>query len=71
MSIDHLELEAAALQAQYPDDGMPGSTADIQPLQTVAGQTRALDAIAFGLDMAADGYNIASSGPQGSGRNRI
>ena len=69
MSIDGLELQATALRAQYPDDRLPGSTAEIDPLQAVAGQTRALDAIAFGLDMHADGYNIASSGPQGSGRN--
>ena len=69
MATNGLELEAAALRAQYADDQIPLSTADIDPLETVAGQMRALDAIAFGLDMAVDGYNIATSGPRGSGRN--
>lgn len=64
-----LALQAQDLRAQYPDDLLPASTADIAPLDRVAGQERALEAIAFGLSIDADGYNVAVSGPPASGRN--
>ncbi len=50
---------------------LPGSTADIPPLADVLGQERAREAIIFGLRMVPEGYNIAVSGPQSSGRNTI
>ena len=57
------------LRAQYPEELLPASTADIEPLDRVTGQDRALEAIAFGLAVDAEGYNIAVSGPPSSGRN--
>jgi predicted ATP-dependent protease len=40
-------------------------------LDGIAGQDRAREAIAFGLRVAADGYNIAVAGAPASGRNRL
>jgi len=44
------------------------STAEIQPLDRVIGQERAVRAIDFGVDMPSYGYNIFAVGPAGSGR---
>ena len=63
------ELGPQELRAQYPDALVPASTAEIEPLQRVVGQDRALEAIAFGLKVQADGYNIAVAGLRSSGRN--
>lgn len=45
------------------------TTADVPPLDGTVGQDRALSALEFGLDIAADGYNLFVSGPPGTGRN--
>lgn len=65
---DSLELSALALRAQYPNDLVPASTETIPPLDRVAGQERALEAITFGLTVSADGFNIAVAGQRSSGR---
>jgi len=44
------------------------STAEIQPLDRVIGQERAVRAIDFGVDMPSYGYNIFAVGRPGSGR---
>jgi len=44
------------------------STADLPALEHVIGQSRAVRAIDFGVDMPGDGYNIVAVGPAGSGR---
>ena len=49
---------------------LPASTTDIPPLEGTIGQPRALDAIAFGLEMRAPGYHLFVAGPSGSGRER-
>ncbi len=67
--IDGLELSADQLRAQFDESLLPASTQGVAPLESVAGQERALEAIAFGLRMEASGYNIAVSGPPGSGKN--
>jgi lon-related putative ATP-dependent protease len=44
------------------------TTAEVPPLQEIIGQPRAIDAIAFGLDIGAFGYNLFVAGIPGSGR---
>jgi len=44
------------------------TTAEVPPLDCMVGQDRALDAIAFGLRLAARGYNLYVAGPPGTGR---
>ncbi|MGD8557193.1 MAG: AAA family ATPase [Chromatiales bacterium] len=45
------------------------TTADLEALGTAVGQERALDAIAFGVDMAHDGFNLYVMGSTGLGRH--
>lgn len=44
------------------------STAEIEPLTITVGQPRALEAIAFGLETRARGFNVFVAGVPGSGR---
>lgn len=45
------------------------STADVEPLDGIMGQDRAIEAINFGLNMRHRGYNIFVAGNWGTGRN--
>jgi lon-related putative ATP-dependent protease len=45
------------------------TTADLEPLTEPLGQERAVDAIHFGTEIQAEGYNLYVLGPQGSGRH--
>ncbi len=47
---------------------LPLTTADVTPLEGTIGQPRAIDAIAFGLEISSPGYNLFVAGPAGSGR---
>jgi predicted ATP-dependent protease len=49
---------------------LPLTTADLPPLEGTIGQPRAVDAIAFGLEISSPGYNLFVAGPAGSGRER-
>ncbi len=64
-----LELRADQLRASEADMALPGCTDEISPLERVAGQERAQDALAFGLKLPHRGFNIAVSGPTASGRS--
>ncbi|MCX8095148.1 MAG: AAA family ATPase [Caldisericia bacterium] len=44
------------------------TTEEIQPIEYLIGQERALSSINFALDIKVDGYNLFVSGPSGSGR---
>lgn len=44
------------------------STADLESLPTIIGQSRAQDAIDFGINITGDGYNLFVMGPTGSGK---
>lgn len=44
------------------------TTRDLDPLPGTLGQDEALEALAFGLSMTTDGFNIFVLGPDGSGR---
>ena len=46
-------------------------TSEIEPLDEVIGQERAVQAIRFGLDMQSPGYNIFVSGQEGTGKTTI
>jgi lon-related putative ATP-dependent protease len=46
-------------------------TSAVSPLDGVIGQERAVQAIAFGLDMQSPGYNIFLTGPAGTGKTTI
>lgn len=47
------------------------STADLDPLDGVIGQQRAVQAINFGLNMKSPGYNIFVTGIEGTGKTTI
>ncbi|MBW2633233.1 MAG: AAA family ATPase, partial [Deltaproteobacteria bacterium] len=47
------------------------NTAEIEPLDEVIGQERAVHAIDFGLNMNSPGYNIFVTGIEGTGRTTI
>ncbi|MGB5985922.1 MAG: Lon-like protease helical domain-containing protein, partial [Desulfobacterales bacterium] len=47
------------------------STAEIDPLDDVIGQQRAVQAIDFGLKMNSPGYNIFVTGIEGTGKSTI
>jgi len=47
------------------------NTAEIEPLDDVIGQERAVHAIDFGLNMTSPGYNIFVTGIEGTGRTTI
>ncbi|HOM80239.1 MAG TPA: AAA family ATPase [Armatimonadota bacterium] len=44
------------------------TTEDIEPLKGIAGQERAVESIAFGIDIDAPGYNLFLVGAPGTGR---
>jgi lon-related putative ATP-dependent protease len=46
-------------------------TSEIEPLDEVIGQERAVQAIRFGLDMKSPGYNIYVTGQEGTGKSTI
>ncbi|MFO7713920.1 AAA family ATPase [Desulfosarcina sp.] len=47
------------------------TTADIEPLDQVIGQERAVRSITFGLEMKSAGYHIFVTGPEGTGKTTI
>jgi lon-related putative ATP-dependent protease len=50
--------------AQFPFD----TTAELEDLDVVIGQDRALDAIQFGIGIQESGYNLYALGPNGTGK---
>ncbi len=44
------------------------STEELEPLEKIIGQDRALSALKFGLNIPKPGFNIYVSGPAGTGR---
>ena len=64
------EVASDQLRRHVDPAQLPASTTDIPPLEGTIGQPRALDAIAFGLEMRAPGYHLFVAGPSGSGRER-
>ena len=66
--------ELAASELRYTCDPTVfkfKNTAEIEPLDEVIGQERAVHAIDFGLNMTSPGYNIFVTGIEGTGRTTI
>ncbi|WP_447974692.1 Lon protease family protein [Nitrospira sp. Kam-Ns4a] len=66
---EKLKLPASAL-APAVDPASLGfaDTSELAPMEEPIGQTRALEALAFGLRMSSPGFNIYVAGPVGSGK---
>ena len=72
MNAENLELSPEQLRFRTsPSSFTFASTAELQPLQSIIGQDRAVRAIDFGIDMPSRGYNIYAVGPAGSGRTTV
>lgn len=62
-------LEAEALcQPCDPDQFTFDTTADLDDLEEVIGQERAVDALHFGIGIQQKGYNLFALGPNGTGK---
>jgi lon-related putative ATP-dependent protease len=69
---DPRELAAADLRCACDADLFDfTTTAELEPLDEVIGQKRAVQAIAFGLEMVSPGYNIFVTGRDGTGKSTI
>jgi predicted ATP-dependent protease len=67
-----LELESCDLRYICDADIFKfKSTAEIEPLDEVIGQERAVQSIDFGLNMKSPGYNIFVTGIEGTGKSTI
>ena len=65
-----LAVAPEQLRRRVDPTQLPLTTADVPPLEGTIGQPRAVDAIAFGLEINSPGYNLFVAGPAGSGRER-
>ena len=66
------ELKASDLRYQVdPEVFKFKNTSTVHPLDEVIGQTRAVQAIEFGLNMDSPGYNIFVTGIEGTGKSTI
>src|SRR6266849_6230742 len=63
-----LEVAPEHLRRRVDPTRLPLTTADVPPLEGTFGQSRALDAITFGLEINSPGYNLFVAGRAGSGR---
>ena len=52
----------------FPEELSFRTTAEIEPLEGVIGQERAVKAFDFGLAVKMKGYNIYMAGPSGTGK---
>ena len=66
------ELDPEALRRTCPAEELGfRSTEEVPPLDGTVGQTRANEAIAFGLEAETAGYNIFATGPVGTGKRTV
>ncbi|MGD8369085.1 MAG: AAA family ATPase [Desulfobacterales bacterium] len=72
MTLEKYELSPEALRAVCdPKRFRFRTTAELTPLDGVIGQERAVQAIEFGLEMKASGYNMYVTGLEGTGKKTI
>ncbi len=65
-------LEPAALHRRCDPTQFPfETTAEVEDLTDVLGQTRAVEAVRFGIGIRRDGYNLFALGPEGSGKYSV
>jgi lon-related putative ATP-dependent protease len=65
---EQLAVAPEQLRRRVDPAQLPLTTADVPPLEGTIGQPRAVDAMAFGLEISSPGYNLFVAGPAGSGR---
>ncbi len=66
------ELDTEALyQCCDPEQFEFETTADLEDLTEVVGQSRAVEALQFGIGIQRDGYNIFALGPVGTGKRSL
>ncbi len=68
---DYRVAPAALSLAISPDNFSFSSTAEIEPLEVIIGQERALEALDLGLGIEQEGYNIFVAGLTGTGKMGI
>lgn len=54
--------------AYEPEKVQCASTEEMQPMEEIIGQERALRALRFGLEIRESGFNVYTAGAQGTGR---
>jgi len=65
-------LEPGALYTACPKALLDfKTTKDLKPLDSVIGQSRAVESIRFAIGMRHDGYNLFAFGPEGTGKSSI
>ncbi len=47
------------------------NTAELEPLEELIGQDRAVEAVEFGIGIRRDGYNLFAAGPAGTGKHTL
>ena len=47
------------------------STVELEPLEELIGQDRAVEAVEFGIGIRRDGYNLFAAGPAGTGKHTL
>jgi predicted ATP-dependent protease len=69
---EDLLLAADQLRRTCDPDKLPfETTAEVEPLEEVIGQDRAVRAIEFGVDISSSGFNLFLAGAPGTGRKTI
>lgn len=65
-------VDPAYLTRQCDDDPFTfKTTAELEPLDSIIGQRRAVEAIDFALNMQSPGYHLFITGPEGTGKSTI
>lgn len=65
-------LDAASLRARCDPDGFDfETTAELEDLEGAIGQSRAADAVRFGVEVGREGYNVFALGPPGTGKRTL
>jgi lon-related putative ATP-dependent protease len=68
----HESLPATSLFRRCDPDLLDfATTAELEPLEDILGQDRAIEAIRFGVGMKAPGYNLFALGPPGLGKHTL
>ena len=63
------ELDDTQLKnSEFPNSFSFRTTAQLEPLDGIVGQERAVRAFDFGLEVKMKGYNIYMAGPSGTGK---
>ncbi len=69
---DHRPLPAEELfQACDPLRFGFKTTSELEPLEELIGQDRAVEAVAFGIGIRRDGFNLFAAGPAGTGKHTL